>query len=173
MRVVACRRPPQQLVGPHDPRVIVHQHEGAVGKLIEKRIVVTLAASVWVDAFQMELGIDRVSPFLPRMKVAPELDEALVVRVAAKRARTVAGGERRCLVEEEELRELSGLEQRASVPSPELELTGDPPLAIEAPADATMFVVETATVAVDEPASRDCDKLTQWCDAILPQCESS
>jgi len=64
------------------------------------------------------------------VEVAPDLAEARVVRVPAERAGPVPGGERRCLVEEEELGELAGLQQRTALPAAELELTGDPTLPV-------------------------------------------
>ena len=101
------------------------------------------------------------------MECAPDLGEALVVRVAAQRAGPMACGERGHLVEEEELRELAGLEERAALPTAELEAAGDPAPAVEAPADASAGVVEAPAVPVDEPARRIGDELAEGCDAIL------
>ena len=52
-----------------------------------------------------------------RMQLVPPGDEAPVVLVAAERTGTMARSERRCLVEEEELREPSRLQQAVSASS--------------------------------------------------------
>ena len=107
------------------------------------------------------------------MELSPDLGESVVVGMAAERAGAVTGRERRRLVEEEELGELAGLQERRAVPAAELELARDPALAVEAPPDVPGVVVEAAAVAVDEPASLDCNELAEWRDAVLPQYDTS
>ena len=77
------------------------------------------------------------------------------------------GRERGRLVEEEELRELAGLEQRPALPAAELEPAGDPALPVVAPPDLALRVVEAAAVPVDEPTRRVGDQLAERCDAVL------
>ena len=64
----------------------------------------------------------------------------------------MTGGERRRLVEEEELGEASGLQQRAALPAAELEPARDPAPSVVAAADPPGVVVEAATVPVDQAA---------------------
>ena len=79
----------------------------------------------------------------------------------------MAGGERRRFVEEEELGEASGLQQRTALPAAELEPARDPAPAVVAAADAPFVVVEAATVPVDQAARGVCDELAQRCDPVL------
>ena len=81
-----------------------------------------------VDSLAMELRVHRVRPDLPRMQLAPQHPEPVVVLTTAERARAVTGGERGRLVEEEELCELAGLKERPALPAAELEPARDPPL---------------------------------------------
>ena len=53
------------------------------------------------------------------------------------------------------------------MPAAELEPARDPALAVVAPANATVRVMQAAPVAVDEPARRVCDELAERCDAVL------
>src|SRR5688572_3594613 len=79
----------------------------------------------------------------------------------------MSGRERGRLVEEEELRELAGSEQRPALPAAELEPAGDPaPPVVTAPNPAR-GVVEAAAIAVDEPARRVCNELAERCHAVL------
>ena len=114
-----------------------------------------------VDALSVKPRVDGVSAALTRVKLTPELAEPVVVRPAAERARPMPGGEGGRLVEEEELGELSRLEQRAAVPPLELEATGDPATAVPAPADAPVPVVQAAAVAVDGTALGRRDELAE------------
>lgn len=77
------------------------------------------------------------------------------------------GGERGRLVEEEQLGEAAGLEERASLPAAELEPARDPALAVVAPADATGRVVEAAPVAVDQVTVGDRNQLAERGDPVL------
>jgi hypothetical protein len=129
--------------------------------------VVALGASTRSDTLVVELGVDRVGARLARVEGAPDLGEAPVVGVAAERAGSVACRERSHLVEEEELRELAGLEERAALPAAELEPAGDPAPPVETPANATVLVVQAPAVSVDEPSRRVGDELAERCDAVL------
>lgn len=79
----------------------------------------------------------------------------------------MARGESGRLVEKEELSEAAWLEQRVSVPAPELQAAGDPAPAVEAPADAALLIVQTATVPIYQAAARIRDQLAEWRDPIL------
>src|SRR5438876_6848081 len=101
------------------------------------------------------------------MKLAPDRTQPPVVLAPAQRACAVAGGERRRVVEEEELGEAPGLEQRSAMPAAEPEPARDPPLPVVAAADASIVVVQAAAVAVDETARGIGNQVAQWCDAVL------
>ena len=115
----------------------------------------------------MELRIDRIGPRPPVMAPLPDLAEADVVLATAQRARPVAGGERRRLVQEEELREAARPKERSAVPALELEPARDPPARRVARPDPASVVVDAAAVPVDEPAGLDGDDLPERRDAIL------
>jgi hypothetical protein len=117
----------------------------------------------------VELGVDRIGSFLPGVDAFPEPGEMLVVGVSAERAGSVPGRERGCLVEEEELGELAGLEEWAPMPSPELELARDPALAVETAPDPARVVVQAAAVPVNEATSRNRDELTEGRNPVLQQ----
>src|SRR5262245_34379740 len=115
----------------------------------------------------MELGVDRVRPSVSRMELDPDLEEPVVVVAAAERAGAVPGGERGRLVEEEQLGEAAGPEQRAAPPALELEPAGDPALAVVPPADAARLVVQASAIPVDEAARRVGDQLAERRDPVL------
>jgi hypothetical protein len=73
----------------------------------------------------------------------------------------VPGREGRRLVEEEELSEATRLHERLAVPAPELEATRDPALDLVAPTDASVLVVEAATVPVHKATRRIGNQLSQ------------
>src|SRR5438034_8408177 len=104
-RGVARRRPAQQIRTEHQPGLVLAQDERAVGELIEGRIVSELRARAGVDALGVELCVDRVDADLTGPKLTPDRDEAVVVLASAECAGSVTGGERRRLVEEEQLGE--------------------------------------------------------------------
>ena len=164
---VAGGAPAQQLRAEYEPGRALLQNEGAVWKLIERCLVVSLGAPAGLGALGVELRVDRVGSDLPGMKLAPDRDEAGVVFAAAERTGAVAGGERGRLVEEEQLGEASGLHQRPTLPAAELEPAGDPAFAGGAAADPPELVVEAATVSVDQAARWICDQLAQRCHPVL------
>ena len=126
-----------------------------------------LSARRRLDALGMKLRVDRVRADLAGMKLAPELREAAVVLAAAERARAVPPSEGRRFVEEEELREASGLQQRAALSAAELEPAGDPALAVVASADPPGLVVEAAAVSVDQAARGIRDEVAERSDTVL------
>jgi ketosteroid isomerase-like protein len=90
-----------------------------------------------------------------------------LVLVPAERAGAMAGGERRRLVQEEQLGEAAGLKQGPPLPATELEPAGDPALAVVASADATGLIVKAAAVAVDQPTAGVRNQLAERCNAVL------
>src|SRR3954469_3382706 len=104
---------------------------------------------------------------LAPVQLAPARGERAVVLAPAQGAGAVARCERRRLVEEEELGEPAGLQQRRAVPAAERQLAGDPAPACEAPANGPVSVVQAAAVAVDETASGFRHELTQRRDPVL------
>ena len=139
----------------------------AVGQVLVRRRVPALPLVSRVDPLGMELLVHRVGAALSWVHRPPDLHEAVVVGSTTQRAGSVAGGECRRLVEEEELGEAAGLHQRRAVPSAVLELTGDPALHAEAPTNAPVLVVQAAAVPVDEAASRIRDEVAERGDAVL------
>jgi hypothetical protein len=79
----------------------------------------------------------------------------------------MAGGERRRLVEEEQLGEPSRLQQRTAPPTAEAEPAGDPAPPGVMSADPSRLVVQAAAVAVDEAAIGHGDQLAEGRDAVL------
>jgi hypothetical protein len=158
---VARRGPENELRAEHEARLSVEEDEGPVRQLAERGLAAELAARRRVDALGVQARVDRIGAGLAGMKLPPELGEADVVLAPAESARAVPGGERRRLVEEEELREAARLQERTAPPAAEAEAARDPPLARVAPADPPGLVVETAAVAVDEAARRVGDELSE------------
>src|SRR4029077_13280685 len=157
--------PAQEARAEHEPRVTVEQDESAVGERVERCIVMALPARV-CDALGVELRVDRIGSDLAGVQLPPQRAEAVVVLAAAERAGAVAGREGGRLVEEEELREAAGLQERLTVPPLELEAAGDPTLAVEAPPDAPGVVVEAAAIAVDEAPGGVGDELAERRDPV-------
>ena len=123
--------------------------------------------AVLQQSLAVQLEVDRVGASLARVKRAPELTEPHVVLVPAERTGAMARGKCRRLVEEEELRELSGLQQRAALPAAELEAARDPALHAVAASDASGVVVQAAAVPVDEAARGVGDEPTQRRHPVL------
>ena len=120
-----------------------------------------------VDALAVELRVDRVRPHPLVVGSLPRLGEPDVVLAATQRTRPMPGGESRRLVQEEELREPAGLQQRGSVPATELEPTRDPAPAGISTSDPPRCVVQASAIAVHEPSRRVRDKLAEGRDAVL------
>jgi hypothetical protein len=148
-------------------RFALLHNERTVRELVERRVVPELSARPWVDPLAVELRVDRVRSDLARVQLAPDPGEAVEVLAAAEGARAVAGREGSCLVEEEELGKAAGLEEWPALPAAELELAGNPALAVVAPADATGRIVEAAPVSVDQSTRRVRDQLTERRDPVL------
>jgi hypothetical protein len=164
---VTIRRPTKELIADHEPRLAALEYERAVGQLVERGGMETALSRSWRDALPMELRIDRVGSALVFVERGPDFDQEVVVRAAAERAGPVPGRERRRLVQEEELREATRLHERPPAPAAKFEPTGDPALDLIAPTDASVVVVEAATVAVDKPPRGIRNQLSQGCDSIL------
>src|SRR5262245_60988516 len=77
------------------------------------------------------------------------------------------GRERRRLVEEEQLGELAGLQERRAVPVLVDEAARDPALDLVAAADPPLRVVEAAAVPVDEPTRLRRDEVAERRDTVL------
>ena len=115
----------------------------------------------------MELRVDGISSDRLVVSSPPHLGKADVVLATAQRARPVTGGERRRLIQEEELREPAGLHERGSVPATKFEPTRDPaPAGVSAP-DPPRCVVQASTIAVHEPSCRMRDQLAGGRDSVL------
>ena len=116
---------------------------------------------------RVKLSVDRVGSDLAGVKVAPDRDQAVVVLAPAERARAMPGREGGRLVQEEELGEPARLQQRTALPSPKLQLAGDPPLPVVASPDASELVVQAAAVAVDETTAGIGDQLAERRHSVL------
>src|SRR6186997_2044673 len=115
----------------------------------------------------MQARVDAVGPGRSRMQRSPDPDEPHVVVAPAERAGSMPGGERRGFIQEEQLGEPAGLEERGTMPSLEPQPAPDPSLPRVAAADVTVVVVEAPTVAVQQPASRIRDQLAEGRDPVL------
>ena len=69
---VARRRPLEKLGAEHEPRLVVLDDEGAVGKLVEPCFVAELGAACEIDAFAVQLRIDRICSDLAGVELSPE-----------------------------------------------------------------------------------------------------
>src|SRR5262249_34326788 len=118
------------------------------------------------EPLPVQARVDRVGPGLACVPLGPELAEAHVVLAPAERARPVAGGEGGRLVEEEQLGEAPRLEERRAAPGRKTHTDGCPPAPGVASADPAVAVVQTAAVAVDEPAGRVGDELREGRDPV-------
>ncbi len=126
-----------------------------------------LDTSLGVEALVVELGIDRVRPVAAGMQLVPQRREPVIVLAPAQRTRTVTGGKRGRLVEEEQLREPARRHQRMPVPATKPQPAGDPSLAVVGAADAACRIVQATAVSIHEPARRVGDQLTEWGDSVL------
>jgi hypothetical protein len=158
---VPGRSPPEQARAEHQERGAALQDERSVWKVGELHRVQAVSACPRVETLAVELCVDRVRSGLARVERAPHPREVLVVRTAAERAGPVAGGERRCLVQEEELGEATGLEERVAPPAPEREAARDPALSAVAASQVAAPVVEAAAISVHESARRFGDELAE------------
>src|SRR5204862_6188390 len=109
-------RPPPQPPACHKPRCVVQEQERAVREIAVRR-------GSRAGALLVQTRVDLV-----RAARADEREEPVVVLAAAERARPVACGEGRRLVEKEQPGEAPGLQQRVPAPAAELEPAGDPAL---------------------------------------------
>src|SRR6185312_1076686 len=142
------------------------ERERAVRERREPGLVSAVGARLGVDALAVQAQIDRVGACLAVVQTGPDRAEAVVVLAPAERARAVAGGERRGLVDEEELGELARLHHRAALPALELEPAGDPAAHRPAAADVARGVVQAAAVPVDKPTGKRRDQLYERRDTI-------
>jgi hypothetical protein len=149
-------------------RRAVVQDERAIGELVDWRVVMSLRPCAGIDAFVVQLCIDRVGARLSRVERLPGVDEPVVVRATAQCAGAVACREGCRLVEEEQLGELPRLQQFLPLPILEPELARDPAPAVVASPDPARAVVQAPTIPVDEPTLRCGDQLAERGDAILP-----
>ena len=164
---VAARCPAEKPSAADQPGLAILDDERSIGQVVVRRGVTTLTARRWIDTFAVQLLVDRVGTALAWMQRAPDPDEAVVVGSATERARAMSGCERGRLVEEEELGEAAGLQQRRAVPAAELEPARDPPPDSEPPMDAPLVVVQAAAVPVHETTSGIGDEIAEGSDAIL------
>ena len=166
-RHITPGRPGQELRPEHEAGLALPKDERAVRKVLEKRLVEAVCPHPRLDPLSVELLVHRVGADLAGVQVAPARREAHEVLAPAERAGAVPGGERRHLVEEEELGEAARLEQRPLMPVLELQPARDPALAVVAAPDPPGLVVQAALVAVDEPAPRIGDELAEGRHAVL------
>jgi murein endopeptidase len=143
------------------------EDERAVGEAARPGRMQAAGARARIEALVVQLTVDRVSADLTRMQVAPERGQPVVVGASAEGTGPMPGGQRRRLVEKEQLGEAAGLEQGSALPAAELQPAGDPaPDGVTGP-DAALLVVEAAAVAVDETARGVGDQLAERRYAVL------
>src|SRR5581483_7938343 len=166
---VAGGGPAQEPVAEHQVRLVPVEDERAVRKVVQSHVMTQRATRLRIDELAVEPLVDRVGVRGARVERPPERHEMPVVVPAAERARAVAGGEGRRLVEEEQLREAARPHERLAPPVAEPEPARDPPLTGVAAPDAPVLVVQTAAVAVHEPPRRVCDQVAERRDPVLPR----
>jgi hypothetical protein len=111
----------EKLGSEHQAWFAVTKDEGAVREFVERCFVAELYALRRIDAFTVQLRIDRIGSDLAGMELAPDCQEAVVVSATAESAWAMSGRERSRLVEEEQFREAARLLERCAVPPAELE----------------------------------------------------
>ena len=131
----------------HEPRDVVACDERAVGEVGQRRFVVALSTAVG-EPFGVEPLVDRRHAW---NRSGPHLEEAIEVVAPALRAGPVTGGERGRIIEEEQLRVPTGLQQFAAAVL-ELQSARDPAPNGVTSADFASIVVEASAVAVPSPA---------------------
>ena len=163
---VAAERPAHEAVGLHQPRRAVELHHAAVRQCGEPLQVGALVPPP-IQPVAVEQAIHRIGRrVLHIVRHAPGGPESLVVDVPAVRARSVAGGERRRLVEEEELGPRSWSHDRAPAPA-KLRPAGDPAPDLPRADDPPGVVVQHAAVAHQRAALGCGDDLARGSDAVL------
>jgi hypothetical protein len=155
-----------QVRAEHQVRGAALQDERPVWKVGEFRNVQPMSACSRIEALAVELRVDRVRSGLAGMELAPRLHQVLVIGATAERAGPMSGGERRRLVQEEELGEATGPEKRVSPPAPEFEAARDPTLSVVAAQEVATRIVEAAAIAVHQPTCRFGDQLAEWSHPI-------
>jgi hypothetical protein len=128
---------------------------------------VSLGAAGHVEALAVQPRVHLVGGRPAAAGTGADIQKTVVVGPAAQRARAVAGGKRRRLVEEEQLGEPVRLQQAPALPATELELAGDPAPAVVVAADAAGGVMQAAAVSVHETAARMGDQLAERRDPVL------
>jgi len=164
---VPGRSPAQHRTAEHEPRSIRLDDEGPVGEVVEPGSMEASIPRPGVDPLEVELHIDRVRTDRVTVAISPDVREPDVVLASAERTWAVTRRERGSLVQEEQLRELARLQQRAPVPAPELQPAGDPPAYRPRSSNAPEIVVQAATVAVHEPSCGVRDELAEGRHAVL------
>jgi hypothetical protein len=164
---VAGRSPAQQSRAENEPRHIRLHDEGSVREVVELSPMEASIPRPGIDPLGVEPQIDRVRTDWITVALFPCVTETDVVLAPAKRTWAMTRGERGRLVQEEQLRELARLQQRAPVPAAELQATRDPPSYRPLSSNTSEIVVQTATVPVHEPPGWVRDELAEGRDAVL------
>jgi hypothetical protein len=151
----------------HEPCRIRLHDEGPVREIVELDPMEPSIPCPGVDPLGVELEIDCIRTDGLAVPPSPDVTEVDVVLAPAERTGPVTRGERCRLVQEEQLRELARLQQRTPVPAPEFQPAGDPPSYGPLSSNAPEIVVQTATVAVHEPARGMRDEVAEGRHAVL------
>jgi hypothetical protein len=112
------------------------------------------------DSLRVEAAVELVGACCLGVK-----EIGAVVLASALSARSVSGGERGRIVQEEEPSVTVG-RHRLAPASPKLEPAGDPPAALVVPTYPPVVVVQASAVAEDETSLRRLDQLSKRRDAI-------
>ena len=133
---------------PQQPRDPIQTNEGALWEAGQLLPVCTLAllCAAPLQPIGVHDHIHVISAIRSSYSYRPGDFEALIVGMAALGARPMAGGERRRLVEEEELRPRVGLQQLA-VASTKRRAAGDPAPHLPGAHDAPGVVMQDASIA--------------------------
>ena len=139
----------------------------AVRKFLTVRFVEAALSGSCDEAFLVKLIVNCVGTVLTRVKLRPDLRQAVVVGSPAFGAGTMAGRQRGRLVEEEQLRVAAGRHEWGPTPSAKLQATGDPSLGCVEAANRAGVIVKAPAVAVDEASLGGRDQISQRRHAVL------
>jgi hypothetical protein len=162
---VSSRCPAPQLVTAHEPWRAVPDDEHAVRELVEDTLVMALGSGV-VEPLCVQPRVDGSGGWTVRPASRPQPDEAAVVLATALGTWPMPGGQRRRIVQEEQLRVPPRLHQRAPAVL-EVKSARDPRRARMGAANPAFGVVQASPVAKHQPARRISDDPDERRDAIL------
>jgi uncharacterized protein len=156
--------PLQQFIVTYEPRHAIQSDIRAVRHICDVIVVGALFSAG--KALGVQLRIDAIGVNGIAEACAPNFAKAFVVRIAAFRAWTVPGAERRRFIEEEELGIGARLHYRP-VPAAKFNTACYPALDLPRTDDVPRIVVQNTAVSHKETAPRERNDVAIWSNAIL------